>query len=525
MKTCNILLICALASATGAQKTWAEGGDKRPRGALGVNRRVVTQPGYTEVDGNFTINCQLPINPAGTVTTDSNDGIGGNGTPKTEWRGVLDDRPEFYLGGWQGLTHATDMGISWGHKAVDFNTATDAEIARDRRNHGWRYILFASTPTISSDHARIYVWDPAITSGERYRVHFSSFARPLSGSLYNRIYEGDDPNTTVREAPGMTSLSVRFWNSRDPQGVHTVFFLTASPTLLPSPPGQYDGTIASRLTVPVTQADVDAGVSQITVADARGFEPNQDLEIGAEVRRVSLVSGNLITLTRAIASIHNLPTEVSQTLNARRPYPSHPVAPWAGEPVFDPARLAETQMRRVVAMTRSTPATDQLDGSWLQCRFENGRIKQQGANQTLQNWLYTEPNTLPFADTDRRVHQGTNGADEQVPPQPPNAAGDPNLRTTGYDARPNMPADSLAQYDARWRDGVSSEWNLTPGSRTIVDFPSLIAEARRNTPASRRASEATGLTRYQRETVHINLKRVARPIGDELHFEAPVPAS
>ena len=149
------------------------------------------------------------------------------------------------------------------------------------------------------------------------------------------------------------------------------------------------------------------------------------------------------------------------------------IRPEVGERVMDGSLNAQ-RVKKVIALTRGNSFTDDLDGSWLECVFRNGRLVH--SNGVEEDW------TRRFMD----------------------------VGPTGYDAPGN---------DATGGGGINSIDALRNGVRTTrsrykVDFPklngavpspgtSLITAGR--SIGSSNATEI-GNSRYNAETVRINLR-------------------
>lgn len=171
---------------------------------------------------------------------------------------------------------------------------------------------------------------------------------------------------------------------------------------------------------------------------------------------------------------------------------THPVAPWAdatqpGLVVFDPDGYANANVKRVTAMTRPNPFTNELDGSRIEAQWTNCQVRPHSA--ALRAW----------------------------------AAGDVNQNRTGYDA----PETGNLAFDRRYNGRPSPEIigpivlpNGTAGqgpvlvpeslSRTIVQFSSDVATD--NSMRSQVISQANN-GRYANENVTLNMGMIARPVG------------
>lgn len=562
--TCFSLFCCA------SQMARAEGGDasegaviERSTGNNGVNRRVITRPGYAEVEGTFNMTFQLPKvgNSAGGVEPSL---------------GPYGDRPSPYLGGGGiyvgGSTVEVDAGLQY-----------DQIVDPDGIVRGWVYFLRNTNPDNNGNGLAQYnnprYWSAASSSSKAWR---SGTTDHLDGAyLKYTIYQGNDPSTPATEQPGWFSLTMnKMHDATDATGAaipdsnRTVYWthppiaskvrtaiaagVTTNRIELQNVIGlEVGGTLVigtgTRIITAVTRTTtrnavtnalnvwgtitVDsnftgpyvveqiiqyrppnntatisttvqsgglAGTQSVVVASAVGLE-KQPLQVGTEVKNVQSIdpATGTITVTTPFISNHTPGENVTQTLNRGQAYPNHPVAPWQGTVIFAPARLNETRVKRVVAMTRTTGYRYELDGSWLKCTFSGGRVRKVGEAAGGHSWGAGYP---------------TGGGDVLDVDQGSSSDPSTDIRFTAYDVPRNRAGTDPSEYsvvaawDRQWPLGIDK----VPTSETIVKFPSLNInniEARRNTQASWRATE-DGNSRYTRETVHIYLRTATRLQGE-----------
>ena len=178
--------------------------------------------------------------------------------------------------------------------------------------------------------------------------------------------------------------------------------------------------------------------------------------------------------------------------NAQAPNTFSPSGVWpnTGVRVMTPSRLGEQRVKRVTALTRDRNNRDELDGSWIECVFRNGRV----------------------------VH--SNGQQDDWTTNYISGSADPRLNPTGYDSPGNGAngGGALDSIDAT-RNG-----SRTTISRYKVDFPSLngatpsagtsLITAGRSF-GSLNATEGSK-SRYNAETVRINLRTFQSLFGNRV---------
>jgi hypothetical protein len=162
------------------------------------------------------------------------------------------------------------------------------------------------------------------------------------------------------------------------------------------------------------------------------------------------------------------------------PRGSNVIWPWQsiGEIVMNPANFNTHSVKRVIALTQDKPQAGEskegvLDGSTMTCVFSNGTVY--GPARTQISW-------------------GQSQTDQ----------GHPTYGGTGYDA----PETGNLAYDAIWNS------HLTSRSQFKVKFPYVTPQmlARGDFSGSHSGKEAN-VSRYQHETVNLNLRTVNVPRG------------
>lgn len=177
----------------------------------------------------------------------------------------------------------------------------------------------------------------------------------------------------------------------------------------------------------------------------------------------------------------------------------HQLAPWTAKPVFPDNHYDDIKLKAVAAMTRRRASQTgaktnyQLDGSEMTVKFTGLQVK-----TSTSSW-----GSIPF----NKVSQGE----------------------TGFDAPKNGAVGNSA-WDSRWVYDGSSAGNAMDGKRTIVEFvlsnPNLSNEdiATYNILARSSNTNYDSLaikpelksalkSRYNSETIRINLHTIARPVG------------
>ena len=254
---------------------------------------------------------------------------------------------------------------------------------------------------------------------------------------------------------------------------------------------------------------IAAGATQITVQPNSGLEKDDVIRIDAEKAKiVSAVTGspdtfNISSVTAL--SAHGPGTLVTWLQFPNKAYANHPVAPWYGDPVFDTKDSGKWKMKRVIGMTRATGTTEELDGSWLTSTFTGGMVKKSGDHE-LDNWEADD------------VDQSLTGYDAKG-----------GAKNEAYDQRKSTKKNPL---DAKQLKGGVK----TTLSKTIVEFPNLkvtVTSAttlpphkvgdkltgeeanlvgRQDNHDSRVATETdANLSRYNHESVNINLRKYVAP--------------
>ncbi len=151
-----------------------------------------------------------------------------------------------------------------------------------------------------------------------------------------------------------------------------------------------------------------------------------------------------------------------------------------GENVIDPATLNQYRVKRVLAVTQpANPANPEgtLDGTTLKCLFSNGTLYT--PNGTKTSWTATQTS---------QVRDGSG---------------------TGYDA----PQTGLLAEDAIWnghRTLFSKERVLFP-KVSPQTTPSVVGNVPRTNSVQSQNGTESGVSRYSRETVNLNLR--AFPVG------------
>ena len=327
----SVLAFCSVTS-------YGEGGDKRPinpngtTGDHGINRRVITTPGYIEAGGSFKVDFGLPVD------------INGN-----EIAGIADNRPSVYVGG--NGTAATATG---GTYEVDAGLQYDVGI-------GWNYFFRNSDKNTQGNnvaqYCQIEYWDKTLNQSRVWR----STAHQITDDLRFGV-----------NSDGSVSVSVSAW----PAGAQTAFWLGQS-TVAPRPKKTMDYT--TNPTAPIAAGDKEAVLGSVA-----GFETLEPLQVGGETVRIAQIVGNKVILGKdgagnqlVFQAAHPITDVVKQTVKFYVAYPDHPAAPWRGQEVVSFA-AHDSRVKRVVAMTRRVPAgvaEDVLDGSWLTCLFSQGNVR------------------------------------------------------------------------------------------------------------------------------------------------------
>lgn len=184
----------------------------------------------------------------------------------------------------------------------------------------------------------------------------------------------------------------------------------------------------------------------------------------------------------------------------------HQAAPWADatQPpllLFNTDRYNEGNVKRVTAMTRDRPYNDELDGSRVLAKWSSCRVRPHRGGDPVANFGGS------FV---------TWGARDVGDTQNGNSVNDVNQAQTGYDA----PGDSVGNpprlnplaFDQRYRAQRTRNY-----SHTIIEFdPIAVRRPDGEVVIIDNQALRTGegaRSRYQQETVHINLGMLARPVG------------
>lgn len=178
---------------------------------------------------------------------------------------------------------------------------------------------------------------------------------------------------------------------------------------------------------------------------------------------------------------------------------THPVAPWRAQTVFDISKPERINVKRVTAMTRRGAGGSQLDGSSMSVTFSKSSVRKK--DQSWIDWA------LATTRQTARVLKNASGAEIG------------RVSASGYDAPGNGTANNGA-----WDKRVTLNGAIykAPSAATIVEFPNLKVGsltgqaaniAGREDDAASRAATQGGVSRYNTETVNINLGTATLPTG------------
>ncbi len=470
----------------------ADGGNKRSRGDWGINRRVLTPDGYAEVSGDFSMSFSVPLGVAGSAD---------------DWDKNRDS-PTFYLGGHGNYVTA-------GEVEVDAGLQYDALPDKGRKRGMWCFVRNSNPDTSGKSldqYCSLQYYDEVLHKSVVWTSGLNLYGSDAVTSFEPLSYAAS-LSYRIDETSGIVSLEYDGLGATQPAvGGESGVYIGSGRIYWAAP----DSTSAVYNAL---QADVTHGSTQIVVTPNNSFE---DLTVGtiltigevgdstSEKSRIIAVdkANHTLTLSSALAFDHNEFTKISWQMIAREAHSSANRAPWAGSPTFNISAKQTWSVKRVVGMTRISGGngdpfdrkmtfSSKLDGAWMESVFTDGKVRKVGESN-LHGWGAN--------DVDQSTHA--------------------DLNDTGYDARSNPanPQDAeLRQnpaliYDQRISTRAhpmppESGGEKSDQSKTIVQFPSLnVAQdvARGNSVQSQQAKDsATGESRYTRETVVINLRKLA----------------
>lgn len=369
----SALALCSVAS-------YGEGGEKRPSGDHGINRRVITQTGYTEVGGTFDVEYGMPVNSDGTLP------VGG----------TANDRPSVYLG----------AKANTGGSSYDIDSGLQCDPIK-----GWNYFQRNSTPSAlkleplpgftPANNGQTYS-QPSYWDGTKSVNWQAPTKNPITDTMSFQLLQ-NNPSTPGVDEAGWFGLTVKAW----PVGEQTVYWL-GQRVANTSPPAPYAAApplstkqmiVSHNVTnppgvVPAPNPAIAVGAFEFYLDSVDDLEESEDMMVDGEKIQIGNIdkANKKITLKKSagvqsqFARSHNLPSSVSQTILFGKAYPDHKAAPWRGNSIFDSnlsnGTLNLVRVKRVIAMTRLTPGSagalpneEDLDGSWLDCTFSGGYVK------------------------------------------------------------------------------------------------------------------------------------------------------
>jgi len=190
------------------EPTHAEGGNKRTTGDWGINRRVITNSGFAEVEGTVDITFGIPTGAPSDID---------------EWQ-RFEDSPTFYLGG--NVGHEIDAGLQYDLEGPNKGmNHVDGDISTNVSKRGWHCFMRNNNPSVPNAERYNFLlyWDGTNRLSTRWNTYQAWPADPEYASnnitnahLHFKFHQGIDPavNTapnTFVEPPGWMSLTFNRW--------------------------------------------------------------------------------------------------------------------------------------------------------------------------------------------------------------------------------------------------------------------------------------------------------------------------